>query len=60
MGERRGVHRFLVRARGKHWRRLEDNIKFGLEGIRWGVNWINLAQDRDKSRDCVDAVTKLH
>jgi hypothetical protein len=48
MGEGRGVHRFLLSARGKHKRRLEDNNKFCLHGIEWGVNWINLAQDRDK------------
>jgi hypothetical protein len=48
MGERRGVHGFMVRARGKHRRRLEDNIKFVLQGIGWDVNWINLPQDGDK------------
>jgi len=32
MGERRDVHRFLVKACGKHRRRLEDNFKFGLQG----------------------------
>ena len=55
----RGVRRYLVRARGKSRRRLEDNIKFVLQGIGWSVNWINLAQGRVKCRDFVNAVTKL-
>jgi hypothetical protein len=59
MGEGRRVHRFLVRARRKRRRRLEGNIRCGLQGIGWGVNWINLAQDRDNCRDFVNEVTKL-
>jgi hypothetical protein len=31
------VHRFLVRARGKRRRRLENDIQFGLQGIGWDV-----------------------
>jgi hypothetical protein len=49
----------LVRVRGKHRRKLKDNVKFGFLGIGWGVYWINLAQDTDKCRDFVNAVTKL-
>jgi hypothetical protein len=37
-----------------------DNIKMDLLEIGWGgVDWIGLAQDRDKSRALVNAVTNL-
>jgi len=55
MGERRGVYRVLV---GKHEgkgplgrpkRRWEDNIKMGLPEVGCGgMDWIELAQDRDR------------
>jgi hypothetical protein len=36
------------RALGRPKQRLEDNIKMDLKEIVWeGVNWIQLAQDRD-------------
>jgi hypothetical protein len=30
-----------------------------LKGIGWGVEWIHLAQDRDRWRPLVNAVTNL-
>jgi len=43
-------------------RRWEDNIKIDLQEVRWGrngMNWIDLAQDRDRWRALVKAVTNL-
>jgi len=57
MGEGRGVYRVLVgktegkRPLGRSRRRWEDNIKMDLqEGEYGGMDWIELAQDRDKWR----------
>jgi len=54
-GERRGVYRVLVgkpdgkRSLGRPLLRWEDNIKMDLQEVgRWGMNWIELAQDRDR------------
>jgi hypothetical protein len=66
MGKRRGVHRVLVgkpegrRPLGKPRRRWEDNIKMDLQevGCR-GMDWIDLAQDRDKWSALVHAVMNL-
>jgi hypothetical protein len=62
-GERRGSYSVLVgkpngkRPIGRFRRRWEDNIKINLKSISWEtVDWIDLAQDRDKWRDLVDAV----
>jgi hypothetical protein len=46
----------LVRPR----RRWEDNIKIYLREVGWGgMDWINLAQDRDRWRALVNAVMNL-
>ena len=38
----------------------EDNIKMGLKEIGWeGVDWINVAQDRDKRRTAVNTTVIL-
>ena len=44
----------------KHRRRWEDNIKMNLEEVECGgMDWIELAQDRDMRRAIVNAVMKL-
>jgi len=66
MGERRGVYMVLVkkpegkRQLGRRRRRWEDNIKMDLkeEGCG-GMDWIELAQDRDRWRALVNAVMNL-
>jgi hypothetical protein len=66
MGDRRGVYRVLVgkpegkRPLGIPRRRWEDNIKTDLQkvGCR-GMDWIELAQVRDRWRALVDAVMNL-
>jgi hypothetical protein len=57
MGERRGVYRVLVgkpegnRPFGRPRRKWEDNIKMDLLGVGCGgMDWIELAQDRDRWR----------
>jgi hypothetical protein len=66
MGERRGAYRALVgkpegrRPLGRPRRRWEDNIKIDLREVGWGdMDWINLAQDRDRWRALVNAVINL-
>jgi hypothetical protein len=66
MGEKRNMYRLLVgkpegmRPLGRPRRRWMDNIKIGVLGVGWsGVDWIGLAQDRDKWRALVNAVMNL-
>ena len=66
MGERRGVYRVLVgKPEGKTplrrpRRRWEDTIKMDLQEVGIGVmDWIELAQDRDRWRALVNVVMKL-
>jgi hypothetical protein len=45
---------------GRIRRRWEDNIKMDLQEVGWGgMDWIKLAQDRDRWRALVNAVTNL-
>jgi hypothetical protein len=48
------------RPLGRPRRRWEDNIKMDLQEVGWGsVDWINMAQDRDRWRALVNAVMNL-
>jgi hypothetical protein len=48
------------RPLGRPRRRWGDNIKMDLREIGWGgMDWINLAQDRDRWRAVVNAVMNL-
>jgi len=66
MGEERGVYRVLVgkpegkRPLGRPMRRWVDNIRMDLQkvGCRY-MDWIGLAQDRDRWRTLVSAVMNL-
>jgi hypothetical protein len=60
------VYRVLVgktqgkRPLGRPRSRWEDNIKMDLQEVGfWGVDWIELAQDRDRLRAVVNAVMNL-
>ena len=47
------------RPLGKHRRRWEDNIKMDLQGVGCGnMDWIELAQDRDRRRALVYTVMR--
>ena len=66
MSERRSVCRVLVgkpegkrplRRSGCRW---EDNIKMDKQEVGWGeVDWLELAQDRDRWRQLVNLVMNL-
>ena len=66
MGDGRGVYRVLVgkpegkRPLGKPSCRWEDNINMDLQEVRCGgMDWIELAHDRDRWRALVNAVMNL-
>jgi len=66
MGERRGIYRVLVwkpegkRPLGRSRHRWEDNIKMDLQEMGCGgMDWIELAQDRDRWQALVNAVMNL-
>jgi hypothetical protein len=52
MGERRSAYRVLVgkpegkSPLGRPRHRWENNIKMDLQKVGWGMDWIDLAQDR--------------
>jgi hypothetical protein len=66
MGEERKVYKVLVRKPegkrplGRPRHRWEDGIRINLGEIGWGgVDWIRLAQDRDRWQAVVSAVLNL-
>jgi len=66
MGEETGVYRVLLgkpegrRPLGRPRRRWVDNIRMDLQEVGCGyVNWIGLAQDRDRWRKLVSGVMNL-
>jgi hypothetical protein len=65
-GETRNAYRILVgkaegkRPLGRPRRRWVDNNKMDLRAIGWdGIDWIELAQDRDQWRALVNTVMNL-
>jgi hypothetical protein len=65
-GDDENAYRILVgKPEGKRplrrpRRRWVDNVKIDLRGIGWaGVEWIDLAQDRDQWRALVNTMTNL-
>jgi len=66
MGEEKGVYRVLVgkpeerRPLGRPRRRWVDNIRMDLQEVGCGyMDWIGLAQNRDRWRTVVSAVMNL-
>jgi hypothetical protein len=66
MGEKRDAYRLLIgkpegeRPLGRPRRRCVDNIRMDLGDIGWGgMEWIGLAQDKDKWRALVNSAVNL-
>jgi len=66
MGEGRDVYRVLVekpegiRRLGRHRHRWDDNIKMDFQEVGCGgMDWIEVAQDRDRWHALVNAVMNL-
>jgi hypothetical protein len=66
MGEERNVYKVLMgkpegkTPLGRPRRRLEDGIRMDLRETDWrSVEWIQLAQERDRRRDLVNTVMNL-
>jgi len=66
MGEKRGVYRVVVgkpewkSPLGRPRRRWDDSINLDLQEVGCGgVDWIELAQDRDRWRASMNAVMNL-
>jgi hypothetical protein len=66
LGEKRNAYRILVgkpeekSPLGRPRHRWEDNIRMDLREIGWGgMDWIDLALDRDRRRALVNTVMNL-
>jgi hypothetical protein len=66
MGEKRNAYRLLVgkpegkTPQGRPRRRWVDNIRMDLGEVGWGdVDWIGLAEDRNRRRAVVNSVLNL-
>jgi hypothetical protein len=66
IGEKRNAYRLLVgkpegrRPLGRRRRRCLGNIRMDLAEVEWGdVDWIDLAQDRNRWRGLVNSVLNL-
>jgi hypothetical protein len=66
MGEKKNAYRLLLgkpdgrKPLGRPRRRWLDNIRMDLVEVGWGdVDWIDLAQDRDRWRTLVNSVLNL-
>jgi len=66
IGKTRGLYRVLVgklegkRPLARSRRRWEDNIKMDIQEVRFeGMDWIELAQDRDSWRTLMSAIMNL-
>jgi hypothetical protein len=66
MGEKRNAYRILVgkpegrRPLGGQRRRWVDNTKMALREIGWdGIDWIDVAQDRDQWRALLNTAKNL-
>jgi hypothetical protein len=61
----RVAYRILVgrpegrRPLGRPRHRWEDNIEIDLQEVGWGMDWIELAHDRDRWRALVNVVMNL-
>ena len=65
MGDKREACRDLVR-KPEAWRPLErpkrrwdDNIKMDHQKVGWGIDWIDMVQDRGRGRALVKGVMNL-
>jgi hypothetical protein len=65
IADKRGAYRILVgrpegrRPLGRPGSRWEDNIKMYLQDVGWGMDWIELAQDRDRWHAVVNPAMNL-
>jgi hypothetical protein len=62
MAERRCVYRVFggkTGGKGRNRHRWKDNIKMDLHEVGWGMDWIDLVQDRARWRAPLNGVMNL-